>query len=92
MTFSPRCDVVEGSGTLTSVPASLQYYDGRVRDLVETRVDGRLSLLNHATETNSQFKQGQLVFRFSGYSFLKDPVLPTNQAKYQIVTMDSSLV
>ena len=44
MTSSPHRDVVERFGTLTSVSTSLQYCDGRLHGLVETSVDGRLSL------------------------------------------------
>jgi hypothetical protein len=57
MTSSPHRDVAEGFGTLTSVSTSLQYCDGRVRGLVETCVDGCLSLLNYALGTKAQYKQ-----------------------------------
>jgi hypothetical protein len=57
MTCSPHRDVDEEFGTLTSVSTSLQYRDGRVCGLVETCVDGRLSLLDHALGTKAQFKQ-----------------------------------
>ena len=60
-TSSPHRDVVEGFWTLTSVSTFLQYCDGRVRGLVETCVDGRLSLPNHVLETKAQFKQMQSV-------------------------------
>ena len=58
MTYSPHRDVVEGFGMLTSVSTSLQYCDGRVCGLVETFVDGRLSLLNHALGMEAKSNKG----------------------------------
>ena len=54
MTSSPHRDVVEGFGTLTSVSTSVQYCDGQVCGLVETCVDGRLSLPSYALGTKAQ--------------------------------------
>ena len=76
--------------TLTSVSTSFQYCDGRVRGLVETFVDGRLSLLNHALGTEAQIKQG---VRFCDLCFiilalpLLTPFSTRGLPKYRFVTM-----
>ena len=83
MTSSPHRNVVEGFEALTSVSASLQYYDVRACGLVETCVDGRLSLLNlRWRQIPDSTKCDSAIYFPGSVTFLELSVLPvfsTNQ-------------
>ena len=83
MTSSPHCNVVEGFEALTSVSASLQYYDVRACGLVETFVDGRLSLLNLRWRQIPDSTKCDSVIYFPGFVTSLElsvlPVFSTNQ-------------